>query len=970
MPASDFTFISPGVQVQEIDRSGIPAVAPPIGPAVIGRSVRGPSMTPVRLESTADLYKIFGAPSPGGKGGDVWREGNFAAPTYGAFAAEAYLRNNGPVTFVRLAGEQHPDYTATLGEAGWAATEATGVFVASCVSGSGGNATQITASLGAVFYCAGNNTKIQLISHVAGDTAPTDTPLHLTQNESSNVRDLVFTAIVSGAVGNNADFAAETMTHLTATFDFDPNSEKYIRKVFNTNPHYTNTTLYNSGTVLNYWLGETFESSLQEIVCGGGPSSGSPSRVLAGDRQALAFVARMSDNTIDLANRSDAAAIAKSGLVFAQDITEETASYQPQNQQKLFRFAATDIRGEWDNKNIKVSIANVKAAVNPTVDPYGAFDVFVRDASDTDNSLSLLESFTGLNLNPASPNYIARRIGDRYLSWDTTEKYYEEYGTYTNVSKYIRMEMNDEVDNASANPAVLPFGYFGPIRTKTTGSTTSDASTTPIVIEAMPMFIAGTLTTGSAYNAAAAARKIINASGSLASTIEFPRISLRESGTYGVSTPKSAFYGARTQGTFARRDNGYGDYTRRISSNIEDPYGSGGTLAAGLEYSYIFSLDDVSGSATTPVYVSGSRADGESLRGIGSATGSLLDAGINSFTLPLVGGTDGLDITEPEPFANRLISGQSEQDSYELYSVRKAIDMLRDPDVVEHNVVAAPGLSDPLVTDYLVDMAEERKDTLAIIDIENDYKPRFELDSDDIGTNRTRLPDPSTAVTTMKTRGFDSSYGAAYYPAVQIRDRGSNTVLYVPATVAAISAFGYTERVAEPWFAPAGFNRGGLSDGSTGIVATGVSKRLSSKERDDLYGVNVNPIAQFPQEGIVIFGQKTLQARASALDRVNVRRLLIFLKKEISRIANTTLFQPNTRDTWAQFLLRARPLLDDVKAKFGLEDYRLILDETTTTPDLIDRNILYAKVLLKPTRAVEFIAIDFEIFRSGASFDS
>jgi hypothetical protein len=221
----------------------------------------------------------------------------------------------------------------------------------------------------------------------------------------------------------------------------------------------------------------------------------------------------------------------------------------------------------------------------------------------------------------------------------------------------------------------------------------------------------------------------------------------------------------------------------------------------------------------------------------------------------------------------------------------------------------------------------------------------------------------------MKLRGFDTSYGAAYYPAVQVRDRGTNAILYVPATVAAMAAFGYTERVSEPWFAPAGFNRGGLSDGSSGIVATGVSKRLTSRERDDLYGVNVNPIAQFPQEGVVIFGQKTLQAKPSALDRVNVRRLLIFLKKEISRIANTTLFQPNVQDTWDQFLLRARPVLDDVKAKFGLEDYRLILDETTTTPELVDRNTLYARVLLKPTKAIEFIAIDFEIFRSGASFD-
>ena len=952
MPADKFRFISPGVQVAEIDRSGIPAEAPPVGPAVIGRTPYGPSMTPVRLESTDDLYRIFGAPSPGGKGGDVWREGNFAAPTYGAFAAEAYLRNNNPITFVRLAGEQHPELTVGSGEAGWTATEATGVFVANVVSGATGFE-QTTASLGAVFYLTDADSSIQLISTTNGQTTPVDTAGTLVQNESSNALDLTFTAIVKNYQSTN---------HLTATFNFDPNSEKYIRKVFNTNPHYTNSDLYADDTRLNYWLGETFESSLQEIVCGGSPGSGAPTALSGTGKNAFAFVAGMSGLSKDLSDRSAAAAVAKSGLVFAQDLTQEAGSYQPQDQQKLFRFAATDVRGDWDNSNIKVSIANVKAAVNPTVDPYGTFDVFVRDASDTDNALNLLESFTGLNLNPASPDYVARRIGDRYLSWNTTEKYYEEYGTYNNVSKYIRVEMNDEVDNATANPAVLPFGYFGPIRTATQIDSGTPGTGAGLVVAAAQMFAGATLTTGSQYSGTAF-------TASMGARVEFPRISLRESGAYGVSTPKSAFYGARTQGTFARRDNGYGDYTRRISSDIGDPYGSGGTLATGLEYSYIFSLDDVSGSATVPVYVSGSRADATSFRGTGSID-TLLDASVNSFTLPLVGGTDGLDITEPEPFANRLINGQSEQSSYELYSVRKAIDMLRDPDVVEHNVVAAPGLSDPLVTDYLVDMAEERSDTLAIIDIENDYKPRFELTSGDIGTNRTALPDPSTAVSTMKTRGFDSSYGAAYYPAVQIRDRGSNTVLYVPATVAAMSAFGYTERVAEPWFAPAGFNRGGLSDGSTGIVATGVSKRLSSKERDDLYGVNVNPIAQFPQEGIVIFGQKTLQASASALDRVNVRRLLIFLKKEISRVANTILFQPNARDTWAQFLLRARPLLDDVKAKFGLEDYRLILDETTTTPDLIDRNVLYAKVLLKPTRAIEFIAIDFEIFRSGASFDS
>lgn len=945
MPAENFRFISPGVQVAEIDRSGLPAQAPPIGPAVIGRAVYGPAMTPVRLESTAELYQTFGAPSPGGQGGDVWRSGNQAAPTYGLYAAEAYLRNNGPVTFVRLAGEQHPSAIAT-GYAGWTTLTASGLFVANAVSGASG-LDQITASLGAAFYLTDATTELQLISTANGQTTPVTAAGTLVQNESTDPKVIEFTAIIKNYQGSN---------HLTATFNFDPDSEKYIRKVFNTNPHFTNDTLYGSDTRLNYFLGETFESALQEIVVGGTAGSGAPTTLTNATDHAFAFLGELNGEGVDLADRASASSVAKSGFVFAQDLTQDTGSYQPSSMQQLFRFVATDVRGDWDNRNIKVSIANIKAAVNPTVDPYGTFDVFVRSAQDTDNSPSIIESFAGVNLNPASPDYIARRIGDKYLSWDNDEKYYEEYGTYNNVSKYIRMEMNDAVDNGTANGALLPFGFYGPVRTETQAVAATTGSATLAV---KSMYGGATVTTasGEAYSETLAADFNIR--------LEFQRLSLRESGAYGVSTPRKAFYGVRSQGTFARRDGGYGDYTVRMSSDLADPYG--GTLPTGGEHSFIFTLDDLAGTATVPVYTSGSRAAATSLRGTGSID-TLLDAGIDSFTMPMAGGADGFDITEPEPFANRLITG-TDQTSYELYSVRKAIDTLRDPDVVEHNVVAVPGVSAPLVTDYLVDMAEERRDTLALIDIENDYKSRFELTSGEIGTNRTTLPNVDNAVSSMKTRGFDTSYGAAYYPAVQIRDRGTNAILYVPATVAAIAAFGYTERVSEPWFAPAGFNRGGLSDGSSGIVATGVSKRLTSRERDELYGVNVNPIAQFPQEGVVIFGQKTLQARPSALDRVNVRRLLIFLKKEISRIANTTLFQPNVRDTWAQFLLRARPALDDVKAKFGLEDYRLVLDETTTTPELVDRNTLYARVLLKPTKAIEFIAIDFEIFRSGASFD-
>ena len=149
----------------------------------------------------------------------------------------------------------------------------------------------------------------------------------------------------------------------------------------------------------------------------------------------------------------------------------------------------------------------------------------------------------------------------------------------------------------------------------------------------------------------------------------------------------------------------------------------------------------------------------------------------------------------------------------------------------------------------------------------------------------------------------------------------------------------------------------------------GVREHLTRKMRDKLYENNVNPIAKFPAEGIVIFGQKTLQATQSALDRVNVRRMMLFVKKGISNISSTILFDNNTTATWNRFLARAEPFLANVQAQMGLTDYKIVLDSTTTTPDLIDRNIMYAKIFLKPARSIEFIAIDFVIQRTGASFD-
>jgi len=188
--------------------------------------------------------------------------------------------------------------------------------------------------------------------------------------------------------------------------------------------------------------------------------------------------------------------------------------------------------------------------------------------------------------------------------------------------------------------------------------------------------------------------------------------------------------------------------------------------------------------------------------------------------------------------------------------------------------------------------------------------------------------------------------------------------------VVALGTMAYSENVSQLWFAPAGFTRGGLSaNQAAGIPVVGVREKLTSKQRDILYDANINPIASFPAEGIVVFGQKTLQLSPSALDRINVRRLVIYLKKQISRFAATILFDQNVQTTWNRFIGRVEPFLASVKSGLGITEYRLILDESTTTPDLIDRNIMYAKIFVKPARAIEYIAIDFVITDSGASFE-
>jgi uncharacterized protein len=275
------------------------------------------------------------------------------------------------------------------------------------------------------------------------------------------------------------------------------------------------------------------------------------------------------------------------------------------------------------------------------------------------------------------------------------------------------------------------------------------------------------------------------------------------------------------------------------------------------------------------------------------------------------------------------------------------IALLSNQDDYRFNALFTPGL----VQDFASHVS---KISTIITNTQNRGDNIFVVDATGYGSSVT------TAVS--KAASLNSSYAATYWPWCQILDPATGKNVWVPASTMIAGVYAYNDSVAEPWFAPAGINRGGLS---TVIRA---EQKLSQTNRDILYQGKVNPIATFPGTGTVVYGQKTLQTRASALDRVNVRRLLIVLKSYISQVANNLVFEQNTIATRNQFLSQVNPYLESVQQRQGLYAFKVVMDDTNNTPDVIDRNQLIGQIYLQPTKTAEFIYLDFNITPTGATF--
>ena len=1006
MSSKKFRFVSPGVFLNEIDNSALPQEAAAQGPVIIGRTAHGPAMRPVVVQSYSEFVELFGNPVAGNQGGDIWRNGNTIGPTYAAYAAQAWLRAGvGPATIVRLLGTQNEDYAAS-GRAGWDTTQsitavqgtnggAYGLFVFNSASygnghGYGGNISSssgcehVTGTLAAVWYLTTGS--IELVGRLrsAADAGGTFTSGTAGMIESIGTSQEFRVIIRDG----ESDVVKDT------TFNFDRDSSKFIRDRFNTNPQMTNSTITQNQNVERYWLGETYTKFLGTKVTGSGAS------------KAYGVILGLSSGSYGHADNRHEFRDAETGWFFSQDLSTDSGSYQPQNMQKLFKFHGLN-HGEWIQNNMKISIEDIKTSNNRSTD-YGSFSVVLRSHKDTDAAPKVVERYSSCNLNPNSTNYVARKIGTEYSVWNASENRYIYHGKYANASRYFRIEMDEDVDAGVTDARYLPYGAYGPLRYESwsyfsgaagpdlygTGSSEgvvkTDGSNNPKVfalgLDDVPRSLgdaAGDFVDTKGGLGVSTNDVYINVgnrtgpSGSLLFTgsVIYPAVALRQT----ASTTDEYFgYMAQQTETTTKFELSNLDILRAMPAGlVQTPNASGAGLSAGTEVSWYFTLDDirVSGSGLG-YYTSGSRqdtdddvahtADRHSITAISGNYESVLDAGYDQFTVPFYGGFDGLDITEAEPFRNsQFDAGEDRTTQYTFHTIERAIKAVTDPEVVECNLMVMPGITNETLTSKLIETCEDRADSLAIVDLKGGYKP-FTESTD---SEASRVGSVSTTVTNLKNRNLDSSYGCCYYPWVQIRDSENSKLLYVPPSVVALGTFASSQGAAEIWFAPAGFNRGGLTEGSAGITVTGIRERLTSGQRDTLYEANVNPIATFPSEGIVVFGQKTLQVTQSALDRINVRRLMIYIKKEISRMANDILFDQNVQATWDRFTSRVVPFLESVQARLGLTDFKVVLDTTTTTPDLIDRNIMYAKIFLKPARAIEFIAIDFMITNTGAAFD-
>lgn len=1032
-----FDFLSPGIELREIDQSAIAAVPENDGLLLIGRAKKGPAMKPIKITSLSDFQAIFGTPMDGVKRGDPWREGNTGGGGWAAYAAEAYLAAEvGPVKFIRLAGVEE-DGAGDADKAGWFVPTnddstlnggvsaeadingAIGIYVAEDKAlipdaAADGSITIVDETL----FVAGDTILVEFVGGsytfevVSGAPAATDeiqdTTLTAAGNPTAAGTELfnVITAHLAaqGAVdftisdegggpgvpngtltliqstagldGNGKNITSSNLSAATAvsfangtvitptsngvlaaiiyssgsnvtldgtqrdgttgvgfktahafkpgtngwsakldngsdqfafTFNFESTSQNFIRNVLS-----TDATQFSAGwNGHKIFLGESFENNVGRLT-----------------PPLVAWTAGLKETGKNFTDHRVELSPAKSGWF----IGSSASSYKT-----LFRLCALDEGSDFHKTHI-VRIKDLRKAT--TVRPEASFTVEIARAGQ--RPAEYVEKFVNVTLNPDSPNYILKKIGNYYQYWDNVDGKIKSEGEFTNQSNLIRVQLAD----SGVNKTDLPLGFLGPAEIDAATVTEADATKQNGFIrgeQSLPDGGSGKLVEG------------LFAGDSI--TVSWPthQLSVQNSAANNANYAPSAIFGLSYE---AQRGNEDFADIGILKANYGPHLLS---TAPSTDAAYTFSLEHIVEDGSTGTYYLDTSSS-PTVTAFDDSTNGALALGIKQFAAPFFGGSDGVDIQIENPFNNtELTTG------YAKYSMESAISQVADYYTSRYDLISIPGVTNAAINSLLVRQTEERGDALAIIDMEGIYVS--EIDNG----NGEEIGKVSTMVSTAEGGSVASSYAAAYYPNVRIADvsSGRGSVLMAPPSVAAIGAIAKSEALSQPWFAPAGFNRGGLAPlgGTGGANVVGTYEHLSKADRDDLYNVNINPIARFPATGdTVIFGQKTLQPTDTALDRINVRRMMIYLKKRIGGIADQFLFEQGVKATYDRFKATIEPILSEVRSEYGITEYKVVLDETTTTPDLQDRNIMYAKVFVKPARAIEYVVIDFVVTQSGVEF--
>ena len=605
---------------------------------------------------------------------------------------------------------------------------------------------------------------------------------------------------------------------------------------------------------------------------------------------------------------------------------------------ELFKFILIS-DGNAANTEVKISLANMSFA-------NGTFDVLVRDFYDTDSNPVVIEKYTNCSMDPNLNNYVAKKIGS-------------SNGEYALLSKYLMIEVNE---NAPID--ALPCGFEGYVMREYTSG-----ATPPFAIYKTKYDYPGEVVYNPPFGTATGADNSTTSSGD-----NVRRTYLGFSDKIGIDSDFLEYKGKQIPLSFCKT-NDFDNWNYQTKGFHMDKQASAVTISN----TYL-----TSGTSAFEVGDATFQSDPE------DQTNPYYRVYARKFTVLPYGGFDGWDIyRESRTNEDRFVLGASgykkgacSSDRYptatgqglfrniavaqnsvdwantDYYAYLLGIKTFANPEAVNINVFVTPGIdyvNNSNLTENAITMVElDRADSIYIV-----TTPDYQLYSPTTGIDMDQIL-PQEAVDNLYNSGIDSNYTATYYPWVLTRDTVNNTQIYLPPTAEVTRNLALTDNIAFPWFATAGYTRGIVN-------AVKARKKLSQEDRDVLYEGRINPIATFSDVGTVIWGNKTLQVKQSALDRINVRRLLLQARKLISAVSVRLLFEQNDDIVRQQFLDAVNPILDSIRRDRGLYDFRVTV---SNSPEDLDNNRLVGSIYVKPTRALEFIDITFYITPTGASFEN